>query len=404
MKDLGQHLFAILLAALMLACGNEDRNNLKYEIDLNTVRSGYNPDTMWTQVYTAAVPNTNQVLITMSQRLSGGIDNYGGLYYCLSNDKGQSWSEPSLVMERTVINDSMEMVLSDVYPQYHRQSGKILSTGKLFYYLPERAEDPEVSREAGYTVYNPETEQWSELKTLELPAKDHSGAPIFNPSAGCNQRIDLDNGEILLPVYYLRDEVADGLNVTTIARCSFDGKNLKYIEHGDELTIDSGRGLGETSITKFKDEYFITMRADHSAFVAKGKDGLHFESLQEWRFDDDSLLGSYNTQQHWVTHGDALFLVYTRRGANNDHVFRHRAPLFMAQVDPEKLQVIRETEQVLVPEKGARLGNFGVTDIDENMSAVSVSERMEAKSAQYGSDNRVYFSRILWEKPNELIR
>lgn len=81
-------------------------------------------------------------------------------------------------------------------------------------------------------------------------------------------------------------------------------------------------------------------------------------NLVNWTFDDGSELGNYNTQQHWVTHGDSLFLVYTRKGANNDHVFRHRAPLFIAKVDPEKLTVLRATEQILVPERGARLANL----------------------------------------------
>lgn len=66
------------------------------------------------------------------------------------------------------------------------------------------------------------------------------------------------------------------------------------------------------------------MRSDKSAYVAKGNDGLHFSPMKEWTFDDDSILGSYNTQQHWVSHSDnALYLVYTRKGANNDEVFRH---------------------------------------------------------------------------------
>ena len=76
-----------------------------------------------------------------------------------------------------------------------------------------------------------------------------------------------------------------------------------------------------------------------------------FEKLKPWTFDDGTELGSYNTQQHWVSHSDGLYLVYTRRGANNDHVFRNRAPLFMAQVDPEKLQVIRSSEKNPCPRK-----------------------------------------------------
>jgi hypothetical protein len=122
-------------------------------------------------------------------------------------------------------------------------------------------------------------------------------------------------------------------------------------------------------------------------------------------FDDGSELGSYNTQQHWVTHSDALFLVYTRRGAGNDHVFRHRAPLFMAQVDPEKLCVVRETEQILVPERGARLGNFGVTEISEKETWVTVSEWMQPEGVEkYGSDGSVFVAKIAWERINKYFQ
>ena len=115
---------------------------------------------------------------------------------------------------------------------------------------------------------------------------------------------------------------------------------------------------------------------------------------------DGGELGSYNTQQHWVTHGDTLYLVYTRRGADNDHVFRHRGPLFIAEVDQENLQVIRGTERVLVPERGARLGNFAA-----NETWISVAEWMQRNGRDYvipvdnamGADNSVYIARLKWK-------
>ena len=61
-----------------------------------------------------------------------------------------------------------------------------------------------------------------------------------------------------------------------------------------------------------------------------------------------------------MTVGGGLFLVYTRRGANNDHIMRHRAPLFIGQVNPRTLQVIRATERVLLTENQATLGNSGI--------------------------------------------
>jgi hypothetical protein len=145
--------------------------------------------------------------------------------------------------------------------------------------------------------------------------------------------------------------------------------------------------------------------------VSVGKDGLNYEEPRRWTFDDGSVLGNYNTQQHWVTHSDGLFLVYTRRGANNDHVFRHRAPLFMAQVDPKRLRVIRKTEQILVAERGARLGNFGVTDVREDETWVTVAEWMQKWGPnhilpvdnEYGSDGSVWVARIRWKRKNKLF-
>jgi hypothetical protein len=72
-------------------------------------------------------------------------------------------------------------------------------------------------------------------------------------------------------------------------------------------------------------------------------------------------------------------------------------------VDPERLCVIRETERILVPERGARLGNFGVVRIGERESWVTVAEWMQTNPPnpfdstvceRYGSDNSVFVAKI----------
>ena len=228
-----------------------------------------------------------------------------------------------------------------------------------------------------------------------MPPGDH----FASAGAGCTQRVDLDNGEILLPISFTP---AKGNSRVTVVRCAFDGATLRYLAHGDELRIDDAtRGIGEPSLAQWNGRFFLTIRHNERGYVTRGSDGQHFEPLQEWRFDDDTPLGSYNTQTHWVVHSSGLFLVYTRRGADNDHVFRHRAPLFMAQVDPERLRVIRSTEQILVPERGARLGNFGVTSISPEETWVTVAEWMQPKGVEkYGSDGSVFVARIHWDTPN----
>ena len=143
------------------------------------------------------------------------------------------------------------------------------------------------------------------------------------------------------------------------------------------------------------------MRNDARGYVTSGTDGLHFDPIIPWEFDDGTELGSYNTQQHWLAHTDGLFLVYTRRGANNDHVFRHRAPLFMAQVNPQTLKVIRSTERILIPERGATLGNFGAVPITEQESWVTVNEGIWDDSIRArGAKGALYVARVRWATPN----
>ena len=100
---------------------------------------------------------------------------------------------------------------------------------------------------------------------------------------------------------------------------------------------------------------------------------------------------------------NALYLVYTRRGASKDHVFRHRAPLLIARVDPDRLCVIRKSERILVPERGVRLGNSGVASVRENESWVTVAEWMQTTAPdphdctvceRYGSDHSVFVGKL----------
>lgn len=210
------------------------------------------------------------------------------------------------------------------------------------------------------------------------------------------------NGNLLVPLY-ISTSVKQRFS-TTVAECRFDGDQLTYLKHGNVLSLDVARGLYEPSLTTFGDRYYLTLRNDVRGYVSVGDDGLTFSEPRPWTFDVGEELGSYNTQQHWLTHSDGLFLVYTRRGANNDHIVRHRAPLFMARVDPEKLVVIRGSEKIVVPERGAEMGNFGASAITADESWITVSEGMFMKdSAQRGAEGATFVARILWSKPNRLV-
>ncbi|NLO01044.1 MAG: exo-alpha-sialidase [Bacteroidales bacterium] len=344
--------------------------------------------------------------VVMTMNLISGSDVFNNIYGLITNDLGKTWSSPEELAPlyphfEEIDGVKKPVVVSDFWPRWHHGSKVLLGTGHTVVYGPDWKFTPGPRpRHTSYSVYNPDTNVWLPWHKLEVPEPGR----FSDCGAGSTQRFDKPDGSVLLPVYF-RPPGSGSLSTVTIVLCKFDGNKLQWMEHGDELSTDVPRGFGEPSLTYFQDKYFLTIRNDQKGFVTKGTDGLHFEKPRPWTFDDGNDLGNYNTQQHWVTHSDGLFLVYTRRGAFNDHVTRHRAPLFMAQVDPEKLCVIRDTESVLVPERGATLGNFGVTDISKNETWVTTAEVMlRPGTEKYGSDGSVFAARIHWRKPNGLFR
>jgi hypothetical protein len=207
------------------------------------------------------------------------------------------------------------------------------------------------------------------------------------------------DGTILLPTYF-KGPAGDDYT-TTVLHCRFDGETLKYIRHGDELAIKGGRGFVEPSLAFYRGKYFLTLRNDTRGYVTTSDDGQKFAPYKPWTFDDGQELGSYNTQAHWLVHSDGLFLSYTRRGADNEHIPRNRAPLFVAQVDPEKLQVLRGTEKVLIPERGVMLGNFGAAAITPAESWVTDAEYlMGDKPHPRGADGSTFVAKIRWSRPS----
>jgi len=365
--------------------------------------------TCWSHPRAGIVPGAGQggvprVVMTMNTMDLSGSDVFRGVYSLKTDDLGQTWTEPAksealAPRYENIGGEERPVAVSDFWPGWHAATKTLLGTGHTVVYTTDWKVRRPRPRHTSYATYDPANDAWSAWTKMDLSHDEK----FQDAGAGCTQRLDLADGAILLPIYF----VPAGKNShVTIARCEFDGTTLKYAENGTELFIDDKtRGLHEPSLTKFDDEYFLTIRNDKRGFITRSGDGLNYEPIQEWRFDDGEPLGNYNTQQHWVTHSDSLFLVYNRRGANNDHVFRHRAPLFMAQVDPAKLRVIRDTEQILVPERGARLGNFGVTDISPQETWVTVSEWMQPKGVEkHGSDGSVFVAKLRWARPNQLFR
>lgn len=394
-----------------------------FSVQLDTLHSGFDGRTCWVQCRAGTIPpggagQNHQpiVVLTMQELLLAGSDVFYELHEMRTDDLGQTWSGPvphPATLGRRREPDGSEVVICDATPKWHATSGTLLTTGHSARYQGDHLQPGPRRREIAYSVYAPASRTWTPWSCVELP---DTGGKFFNVGAGSAQRFDLESGDILLPVYFLprlKDaEASPSCYLATVCRCHFDGATLSYVEHGSELTCDDARGFCEPSITQFQDRFFLTLRNDVRGYVTAtepGAGGLHYPQPIPWCFEDGEELGNYNTQQHWVTHRDGLFLVYTRRGLNNDHVFRHRAPLMIARVDPDRLCVLRQTERVLVPERGARLGNFAITEVSPSETWVTVSEWMQTWPPnpydyticqRYGSDNSVFAARILWDQPN----
>jgi hypothetical protein len=382
------------------------RRELDYAIQLEVPTRLFDGERCWVHPRAGLVPGAGKggqprIVMTLNTLELSGSDVFKGMYGMYSDDLGETWSEPKLSeplaprMEQ-IGGEQRPVAASDFWPTWHAKSGKLLGTGHTIVYTTDWKVSSPRPRHTAYSVYDPVTDRWTVWDKLVMP-----DTPSFlNAGAGCVQRYDLPDGSILLPIYF--SPPGENSRVT-VAKCRFDGSELTFLTHGNELSVpDQSRGLHEPSLTYFGGMYYLTIRNDIQGYVTRSANGLDFEPIQPWRFDDGQELGNYNTQQHWVTHSEGVFLVYTRRGADNDHVFRHRAPLFIAQVDPDRMVVIRETERILVPERGARLGNFGVTAVSPDETWVTVSEWMQPEGVeQYGSDGSVFVARIRWNLPNK---
>ena len=326
-------------------------------------------------------------MIATAQYLDvAGSDLFSGILSAVSPDGGASWTEfrPEKGLA-PVTENGLVTVGCDATPMYHRASGKVILLGHTASYEKGGLSPARAARHTFWSVWDPERRAFSKMRFLAMPrGYERAGN-------GCGQSVETENGDLLIPVYWNKE--GDPCSRTAVLRCAFEDGGLRLLEIGDPLSLNVPRGLGEGSLIRHGGAYHLTMRNDECALTAVSEDGLRFREMHLWRWDDGSLLQSYNTQQHWMEVGGELYLVYTRRAEGNGHVFRHRAPLYAARVEEGRL--IRESEIVLTPERGARLGNFGAAPYGDGRAMVMAAEWMQpAGCERYGSDNSIYLTLV----------
>ena len=351
-------------------------------VNTSIIRSGYDGKKCLVHARCCFTP---EFALATAQYLDvSGSDLFDGILCSMSYDGGKTWSEFKSQEGLMPVKDGkFTYVGCDGTPMYHKKTGKVILMGHTAGYEEGMLHLTGKKRSTFYSVFDEKTEKFSKMQFVRMPEN------ITNSGNGSGQSFELDNGDLLIPIYY-KKENEENL-YSAVMKCSFDGEEIKLLEMGNSFTIPVERGLCEPSIIFHKGVYYATYRNDECAFVSKSLDGLHYTDLQLWKWSDGSLVDSYNTQQHWMVLGEELYLVYTRRGANNDHVFRHRAPLFASRV--ENMRLVKESEFAVVPERGARLGNFGVTQLSDKKAAVMAAEWMQPVGCEkYGSDNSIFLS------------
>ena len=404
-----RHLLAILLTSVLSVIVGADDGVFIDSITKHVLHRNRDGSSItWFHPRACMMPGLNgQPLALMNLQEIGGSDYFGQVHWSSSIDLGQTWTDPMPIgaLGRDPVEEHTGLTagVCDVVPQYHPQSGSVLALGHVVFYRgPTFARGDQLSRYPVYAVRRKDG-TWSERRILEWD--DPRTETIY--SNNCGQRVVMPNGDIMMSFTFGPE--ANNRMVAGV-RCTFDGEFLRVAEVGPPLHNNVGRGLLEPSLTRFGKKFFLTMRAeDGHGYVAVSDDGINYRDKVAWAWDNGESIAMSTTQQHWLPHSDGLFLVYTREDVSNTHVIRWRSPLWIAQVDPERLCLIRESERVVLPlcgdgvNKGddvALMGNFYVTNASQEESWVTVGEWIPKRSGK----GDMLLARIHWKKPNKLVQ
>jgi hypothetical protein len=362
-------------------------------------RDGNGPT--WFHPRACMVPTSDGPMAFMTLQEISGSDYFGPVHWMTSLDLGRTWTKPAPVPPLgRVAQPGREEGVCDVVPEWHAQTKCVLALGHNVFYSGPKFSRDQPPRWPIYAVWR--DGKWGPRRKLEWD--DPRGSYIY--SNNCGQRVNLPNGDVLLAFTHGAQETARSVSGVV---CGFDGERLRVKRVGEEIKHDQGRGLLEPSVTQFAKRFYLTIRAeDERGYVCASDDGLQWTPKQPWAWDNGEPLTMSTTQQHWLTHSDGLFLVYTRKDASNVNVLRWRSPLWVAQVDVKTLRLIRATERVVLPlvgdgvndpDKVAIMGNFHITNASADESWVTVGEWQPRN----GIKGDTLLARIRWSRPNRLV-
>jgi len=214
------------------------------------------------------------------------------------------------------------------------------------------------------------------------------GFPAQPGHMGTAPYVHLDSAHVIKAFTVRPDGVR---NSVTSARCVLEGGNVE----------NSRRGLYEPHAVSWRGRVFMTGRAeDGRGHLLVSPDGLKWEAPVPWAWDSGETIRMDQTMTKLLAHSDGLVLVYTRIRGDNAGTFRHRAPLHLADLDGQTLRLKRETERVIVPDRGMAVGNFWAWPLNAEESLVATAEWPRDGRPQNGD---IWLCRVKWRRPNRML-
>lgn len=343
-------------------------------------------------------------LLTYQTLLLTGADVFYGQHVCKSTDGGRTWSAPK---EMALFKDEYTngyRIVRYANPRYSAKNRKWYALGKSGMYKGDK--EPVNGRVNGkpsglplYATVDVDTGAYTSWKTIDFPFPYITAFPFGDP-------VDLDDGSLLIPFYYtvghkFGGSAFDVMCQVVCVKYRFEGDGITLVEAGESIDCpELKRGVCEPSLVKFGDRYYLTLRSNEKGLFAESSDGLRFGAPKTWCWEDGEPIGNRNTQQHWLKIAGDLYLAYTRWNGMNQHVFRNRAPVYIAKFDPKRGCLVRGTELAVVPELGARLGNFQTAISETGESWLITAEWMQHPGCErYGSDNSLWFVKFFPSGP-----
>ena len=340
-----------------------------------------------------ATDGQGTAILCFQKLLLTGSDVFFGQFLSKSDDGGATWSCP---VEQLAIADTFEngfRVTRYGTIHYGKVSARWFALGleALYKGNKEPLQTCVDGRPYGTPIYisvDAKKGCFTGYTKMPFPFAYEQAFPF-------GQILEYENGDILVSFYYRPVGMQMRSRCVTV-RYAFDSAGLKVVTVGVPIACDNlNRGIGEPSLARLGGKVYMTLRSDEAGmWCESGDGGLTFSEPRPWTWTDGARIGNRNTQQHWITCGESLFLAYTREDRNNSHVFRNRAPIFMARFDPVCGGLVRGTEFPLVPELGARLGNFCVDSTGDESWLVTAEWMQPVGCERYGADNSIWLVKV----------